>query len=78
MTDHKVVSRAEWQAARDELLRREKEHTRAGDELARQRRELPWVAISKEYVFDTEDGPQPLGPPRRALAADGVPLHVRT
>lgn len=60
MTDHKVVSRAEWQAARDELLRREKEHTRAGDELARQRRELPWVAISKEYVFDTEDGPRPL------------------
>jgi predicted dithiol-disulfide oxidoreductase (DUF899 family) len=60
MTDHKVVSRAEWQAARDELLRREKEHTRAGDELARQRRELPWVAISKEYVFDTEGGPRPL------------------
>jgi len=60
MTDHKVVSRAEWQAARDELLRREKEHARAGNELARQRRELPWVAISKEYVFDTEGGPRPL------------------
>jgi predicted dithiol-disulfide oxidoreductase (DUF899 family) len=60
MTDHKVVSRAEWQAARDELLRREKEHTRTGDELARQRRELPWVAIDKEYVFDTDDGPRPL------------------
>ena len=43
MTDHKVVSRAEWQAARDELLQREKEHTRMADELARQRRELPWV-----------------------------------
>lgn len=48
MTDHKAVSRAEWQAARDELLRREKEHTRAGDELTRQRRERPWAAISKE------------------------------
>lgn len=60
MTEHKVVSRAEWQAARDELLRREKEHTRMGDELARQRRELPWVAIGKEYVFDTGDGPRTL------------------
>ena len=60
MTDHKVVSRADWQAARDELLRREKEHTRMGDELARQRRELPWVAVGKEYVLDTDDGPRPL------------------
>ena len=60
MTEHKVVSRADWQAARDELLGREKELTRMGDELARQRRELPWVAIGKEYVFDTDDGPRPL------------------
>jgi len=60
MTEHKVVSRAEWQAARDELLVREKEHTRKGDELARQRRELPWVAVGKEYRFDTEDGPRTL------------------
>ena len=56
MTDHKVVSRAEWQAARDELLQREKEHTRVADELARQRRELPWVEIEKEYRFDTDEG----------------------
>jgi len=56
MTDVKVVSRAEWQAARDELLRREKEHTRMADELARQRRELPWVEIEKEYRFDTAEG----------------------
>lgn len=60
MTEHKIVGRAEWQAARDELLRQEKEHTRLGDELARQRRELPWVAIDKEYQFDAEDGPQTL------------------
>ena len=40
MTDHEVVSREEWAAAREELLAREKEHTRLGDELARQRREL--------------------------------------
>jgi predicted dithiol-disulfide oxidoreductase (DUF899 family) len=39
MTDHKVVSRQEWQTAREELLQREKEHTWMGDELARQRRE---------------------------------------
>ena len=38
MPDHKVVGREEWEAARDELLRREKEHTRVADELARQRR----------------------------------------
>jgi predicted dithiol-disulfide oxidoreductase (DUF899 family) len=60
MTDHKVVSRQEWQAARDELLQREKEHTRAGDELSRQRRELPWVTVEKEYRFDTDDGTRTL------------------
>jgi predicted dithiol-disulfide oxidoreductase (DUF899 family) len=60
MTDHKVVSRQELQAARDELLQREKEHTRVGDELARQRRELPWVAIDKQYRLDTDDGTRAL------------------
>jgi predicted dithiol-disulfide oxidoreductase (DUF899 family) len=60
MTDHKIGSREEWQAARDELLRREKEHTRVGDELARERRELPWVRVEKEYRFDTDDGTRTL------------------
>jgi predicted dithiol-disulfide oxidoreductase (DUF899 family) len=60
MTEHMVVSREEWQAARDELLQREKEHTRRGDELARQRRELPWVAVETEYRFDTDDGTRTL------------------
>jgi predicted dithiol-disulfide oxidoreductase (DUF899 family) len=60
MTDHKVVSRQEWQDAREELLAREKQHTRMGDELARQRRELPWVAIDKQYRFDTDDGTRTL------------------
>jgi predicted dithiol-disulfide oxidoreductase (DUF899 family) len=55
MTDHKVVGREEWEAARDELIQREKEHTRMADELARRRRELPWVAIEKDYEFDAED-----------------------
>jgi predicted dithiol-disulfide oxidoreductase (DUF899 family) len=52
MTDHKIGSRGEWQAAREELLRREKEHTRIGDELAQARRELPWVRVEKEYLLD--------------------------
>jgi len=60
MTDHQVVSREEWQAAREELLKREKEHTRTGDVLATQRRELPWVAIGKEYRFDADDGTRTL------------------
>src|SRR4030088_2543476 len=60
MTDHKVASREEWLAAREALLAREKEHTRIGDELARQRRELPWVPVEKEYRFDTDDGARAL------------------
>jgi predicted dithiol-disulfide oxidoreductase (DUF899 family) len=60
MTEHKVVSPQEWQAARGELLQREKEHTRAGDELARERRELPWVTVEKQYRFDTDDGTRTL------------------
>jgi predicted dithiol-disulfide oxidoreductase (DUF899 family) len=58
--DHKIVTAHEWQAARAELLQREKEHTRMGDELARQRRELPWVAIDKPYRFDAENGTRTL------------------
>ena len=60
MTKHKIVGREEWNVAREELLRLEKEHTRAGDDLARRRRELPWVAVEKEYVLDTDDGPRTL------------------
>jgi predicted dithiol-disulfide oxidoreductase (DUF899 family) len=49
-------TREEWLAARSELLAAEKEHTRRGDELARMRRELPWVRVEKEYEFDTDEG----------------------
>src|SRR5207245_1971376 len=56
MTDHKVASREEWLAAREALLAREKEHTRMGDDLARQRRELPWVRVEKEYSFEANEG----------------------
>jgi predicted dithiol-disulfide oxidoreductase (DUF899 family) len=61
MTDHTTGSRGEWLAAREQLLLREKEHTRLGDELAQQRRELPWVQLDKEYLLDTDDGEKPLG-----------------
>jgi predicted dithiol-disulfide oxidoreductase (DUF899 family) len=53
---HKVVSREQWLTARKDLLAAEKEHTRQSDELARQRQELPWVRIDKQYRFDTDDG----------------------
>jgi predicted dithiol-disulfide oxidoreductase (DUF899 family) len=60
MSDHEVVSRKTWAAAREELLAREKEHTRLGDELARQRRQLPWVRVETQYRFDTKQGPRTL------------------
>ena len=60
MTDHKLASRDEWRAARAKLLEREKELTRMSDELARQRRELPWMPVEKEYTFQTVDGPKAL------------------
>jgi predicted dithiol-disulfide oxidoreductase (DUF899 family) len=60
VTDHKIGTREEWLAAREQLLAREKEHTRLGDELAGQRRELPWVRVEKEYRFDTDDGERAL------------------
>jgi predicted dithiol-disulfide oxidoreductase (DUF899 family) len=60
MADHKIGTRDEHQADREELLKREKELTRANDELARQRRELPWVPIEKDYSFDTDAGPKTL------------------
>jgi predicted dithiol-disulfide oxidoreductase (DUF899 family) len=60
MTSHRVARRDEWLVAREALLAREKEHTRMGDELARQRRELPWVQVEKEYRFETEEGTRTL------------------
>jgi predicted dithiol-disulfide oxidoreductase (DUF899 family) len=60
MDAHKVVSAAEWDAARKQLLAKEKEFTRLRDELSRQRRELPWERVEKSYVFDGPDGQQTL------------------
>jgi predicted dithiol-disulfide oxidoreductase (DUF899 family) len=59
-TDHRIGTREEWLAAREQLLVREKEHTRLGDELAQLRRELPWVPVEKEYRLDTDDGEKTL------------------
>jgi predicted dithiol-disulfide oxidoreductase (DUF899 family) len=53
---HPKGTRAEWRAARLELLAAEKEHTRRADDLARRRQELPWVRVDKEYRFDTDAG----------------------
>ncbi len=60
MSEQVIATHEEWAAARAELLEREKEYTRTGDELARQRRSLPWVPVEKEYVLETEDGPRTL------------------
>ena len=56
MTEHAVVTRDEWLAARKELLEAEQEHAAHSEELAKRRHELPWVRVEKEYTFDTDDG----------------------
>src|ERR1039457_652524 len=60
MASHRIGTREEWLAASAELLEREKELTRMGDELARQRRELPWVPVEKEYMLQTAGGTKTL------------------
>jgi predicted dithiol-disulfide oxidoreductase (DUF899 family) len=60
MSGLKVGTREEWLAAREELLKREKEHTRLGDEIAQRRRELPLVRVEKDYRFDTDEGEKTL------------------
>jgi predicted dithiol-disulfide oxidoreductase (DUF899 family) len=57
---HRIATREEWDEAREKLLVREKEHTRLGDELAQERRDLPWVPVGEEYRFDTEEGEKTL------------------
>ncbi len=56
MTTHPTATREEWLKARLELLDAEKAHTRGGDELARRRRELPWVRVDQDYRFATDEG----------------------
>jgi predicted dithiol-disulfide oxidoreductase (DUF899 family) len=60
LDNHKIVSQNEWLEARKRLLAREKEFTRLRDELSQQRRELPWVKVEKNYVFDGPGGQETL------------------
>ncbi|HVT16258.1 MAG TPA: thioredoxin family protein [Thermoanaerobaculia bacterium] len=59
--DPRVVSPAEWLEARKDLLAKEKDFSRRRDALSAERRELPWVRVEKEYVFDSPGGKETLG-----------------
>ncbi|TMF91358.1 MAG: DUF899 domain-containing protein [Chloroflexi bacterium] len=74
MTNHRIGTRQEWLRARDKLLAREKEHTRLGDEIARQRRELPWVRVGKEFGPSYQAG----DPPNSSIAdaVNGILSHL--
>jgi predicted dithiol-disulfide oxidoreductase (DUF899 family) len=60
MPTHAIGTRDEWAAARQELLEREQDLGSLDEELAKQRQELPWVPVEKEYTFDTEEGTKTL------------------
>ena len=75
--NHRVVSRDEWVAERRALLAHEKELTRLRDQIARERRALPWVRIDKNYVFDAPEGPAHTRRiVRRSPPTAGATLHV--
>ena len=60
MAGHRVGTRDEWQAARDELAKLEAEHAERNEEIKRKRLELPWVPVAKDYEFDIDDGKKTL------------------
>src|SRR5439155_18946178 len=60
MPEHKIGTREEWQAARDELAKLEAAQAERNEEIKSKRRDLPWVRVEKEYEFDTEDGKKTL------------------
>ncbi|AKJ30864.1 DUF899 domain-containing protein [Caldimonas brevitalea] len=60
LLNHPVVSQDRWLAERQQLLAHEKELTRLSDQIARERRALPWVRVDQTYVFDTLEGPRTL------------------
>ncbi|UCB55751.1 MAG: DUF899 domain-containing protein [Thiotrichales bacterium] len=72
MNHHKTLSMEEWLAARKQHLQKEKEFTRLRDQLSRERRELPWLKVEKEYTFDGPDGRETLAD----LFADSSQLIV--
>ena len=61
LINHPVVSHEQWVAERKRLLAREKELTHLRDQIARERRALPWVRVDKAYTFDTPEGARTLG-----------------
>ncbi|MGH6811414.1 MAG: DUF899 domain-containing protein [Methylocella sp.] len=61
MTNHQVVTPEGWGEARKQLLAKEKEFTRLRDQLSQMRRDLPWVRVTKHYVFEGSEGKQTLG-----------------
>jgi predicted dithiol-disulfide oxidoreductase (DUF899 family) len=67
----KVVSQTEWLAARKQLLKKEKELTKLRDALSQERRELPWVKVDKQYVFNGPGGKKSL-----AELSDGALVHL--
>ncbi len=60
MSKHQIVSHEDWIAARKRFLAKEKEFTHLRDQLSRERRELPWEHVKKEYVFESENGRETL------------------
>jgi predicted dithiol-disulfide oxidoreductase (DUF899 family) len=60
MTDHRIVSHDEWIAARRSFLAKEKQFNRLRDELSRERRELPWEHVKKQYLFESDNGKETL------------------
>src|SRR3954452_12671781 len=60
MAAHTVGTREEWQAAREELAKLEAEHAECTRKVTEKRRELPWVPVEKDYVFDTQEGEKTL------------------
>ena len=73
-----TVSRQEWEAARQQLLVKEKSLTRARDALAAERRRMPWMAVEKKYEFDGSKGQgEPARPIRGPPSADCLPRLLR-
>ncbi len=60
MPEHRVATQDEWEAEREAVLAEEKELTHRGDEVTKKRQELPWVAVEKEYSFETPEGTKSL------------------
>src|ERR1700691_5746218 len=60
MAEHRIGTREEWQAAREDLAKLEKEQAERNEEVRKKRLDLPWVAVEKEYEFETEEGTKTL------------------